>query len=109
MSLTGIELHKLNEHLDFGAVTQRFKHKLLPGNFALVPIRTGGYLFCLLGRPNFIKKIMIRQNLFGLQYIDYENKGQKFDPSYHAEDDLEWFLPQLKQNGFKEIKQFIRW
>ncbi|GEM_PF-3850066 len=109
MSLEGLELVKLNENLDFGAIAFRYKHKLLPGNFAIVPTRAGTCVFGMLGSPHFLKKVMTRNALFGLHWIDYENKGLKFDPTYHAENSQVWFQEQVKRNGFKEIKQFIHW
>lgn len=109
MSLAGIELVKLNENLDFEAIELRYRHKLLPGNFAIVPTRTGSCIFGMLGSPHYLKKVMTRNALFGLHWIDYENKGLKFDPTYHAEESRSWFQEQAKLNGFKEVKHFIDW
>ncbi len=109
MSLAGIGLDKLNEYVDFKAVELRFRHKLLKGNFAVLPTRQGTHIFALLGKVNGIKKIMTTQTLFGLHYIDYENHDLKFDPSIHAENSSDWFQSQAKVNGFKAVKQFISW
>ena len=109
MSLAGIGLDILNAHIDFKAIELRYRHKLLRGNFAILPSRHGTHIFALLGKANGIKKIMTTQALFGLHYIDYENHEVKFDPAVHAENSSEWFQNQAKLNGFKAVKQFISW
>lgn len=109
MGLSGIELSKLNQHVDFKGIEVRYMHKLLKGNFAIIPSLTGTFIFALLGKPDGIKKIMTSQTLFGLHYIDYENYILKFDSDLYAENTLEWFKAQMKLNGFKEVRQFIRW
>jgi hypothetical protein len=70
MSLSGIGLNKLNENVDFEAIENRYTHKLLKGNFAILPTRKGTHIFALLGKANGIKKIMTTNPLFGLHYID---------------------------------------
>jgi hypothetical protein len=109
MSLLGTRMDKLNDNVDFKAVEIRYRHKLLKGNFAILPTNKGTYIFALLGKVNGIKKIMTTNPLFGLHYIDYENQTVLFDPSQHAENSQDWFKNQAKINGFKEVKQFISW
>jgi hypothetical protein len=109
MSLSGVPLAKLNENVDFAAITSRYKHKLLRGNFAIVPSKSGTFIFALLGNAYALKKIMTTQTLLGLHYIDYANEVPKFDPKVFAENTLEWFQGQAKLNGFREVKQFIHW
>jgi hypothetical protein len=109
MSLSGIALNKLNENVDFNAVVDRYTHKLLKGNFAILPTRQGTYIFALLGKANGIKKIMTTNPLFGLHYIDYDDSVLAFDPLLHTENTQEWLKTQCKINGFREVKQFISW
>ena len=109
MSISGTELFTLNENVDFDSVEVRYTHKLLKGNFAIVPTKQGTCIFALLGKPNAIKKIMTCNPLFGLHYIDREDHALKFDPTLYAENTLDWFRNQAKVNGFREVKQFISW
>lgn len=102
-------MDQLNENVDFQAIDTRYRHKLLKGNFAILPTRKGTYIFGLLGKVNGIKKIMTTNPLFGLHYIDYTDKTVLFDPGQHAENSQDWFKTQAKVNGFKEVEKFISW
>ncbi len=109
MSLNGIALNQLNHNVDFKKIEHRYMHKLLPGNFAILPTLSGTFIFALLGKADGIKKIMLQQDLFALHYIDYEDAVPLFDSLIFAENNAEWMQEKVRSFGFKTVRQFISW